>query len=496
MFDFTESYSIDESQKSSSVLTEAPTPLKNIKKANSPIEQQWNQCLHVIRSNTTEGIFKTWFLQLKPIKYQKQTLNLKVPSRFFVDWIEENYYDLLLKTVNRVFGEGSTIDFEIVIDKSDDLNERTLKLPGQSDTARQNTLKFEQNEKKDEVIPDNLQPTYSFTNFVTGDCNQFAASAARAVADKPRKNSYSPLFLFGKTGVGKTHLLNAIGNHIKSSEKDLKIFYTSGEKFHVHFVEKVLSNSTSSFMKFYRQFDVLIIDDIHFLSGKEKTQDNFFHVFNELYQQGKLIAISSDKAVNELVGIDERLISRFSQGLCVDIQQPDYETRLAIILKKSREEGCELPMDIAEYIATNYTRNIRNIEGAIIKLYATVAFGNQPMSLQLAQRVLGDDLKETEKKKKLDVETIQEMVSVQLGISVEDMVSKSRKHEIALARQLAIALTRKLTRMPLKKIGAAFGGRDHATVLHSIKTIENYVFTDPSVKKDYETLYEQCCELL
>ncbi len=501
MYKFTTTYETEKNDNASAVLKKNVSGLKQLAKS-TPLDTKWGECLQIIRENTTENIFKTWFLQLKPLRYEKLVLTLKVPSQFFLDWIEKNFYDLLLKTVYRVFGEGSTIDFEIVVDKSNAKKERTMTIPGAKEATSQSTLDFSSatvkdnsiEEKKKEIILDNLDSSYTFANFIMGDANQFAASASRAVADKPIKNSYSPLYIYGKTGTGKTHLLNSIGNHIKSKNPDLNVFYTSANKFQNQFVEAVLNNATSALMQMYRKVDVFLIDDIHSLSEKEKTQDNFFHIFNELYMKGKLIVISSDKAYSELVGIEERLVSRFSQGLSVDIQSPDYETRLAIVLKKSRDEGKELPMEIAQYIAESVTQNIRNLEGAIIKLLAAVAFGTEPLSLQLAKKVLSNDVQVAKKKTKLDVDVIQELVSVHMGITIEDMRSKSRKHEIALARQMAITLTKNLTRLTLKQIGAAFGGRDHATVLHSIRTIENYCFTDKMVKKDYETLYNQCYE--
>jgi chromosomal replication initiator protein len=504
VYNTTTTYETGSRDNGSAVLKKNVSGLKNGAKS-TPLDSRWAECLQIIRDNTTESIFKTWILQLKPLKYDKMVLTLKVPSQFVVDWVENNVYDLLLKTVYRVFGEGSTIDFKIVIDRSNAKKERTMTIPGAKKPTRQSSLDFtaapdqtdgQAVEKKKEMMPDNLDHSYTFANFVMGDANQFAASASKAVADKPLKNSYSPLYIYGKTGTGKTHLLNSIGNHIKSKNRDLNVFYTSANKFQNQFVEAVLNNATSALMQMYRKVDVLLIDDIHSLSEKEKTQDNFFHIFNELYMKGKLIVISSDKAYSELVGIEERLVSRFSQGLHVDIQAPDYETRLAIVLKKSRDEGKELPMEIAQFIAESVTQNIRNLEGAIIKLLAAVAFGTEPLSLELAKKVLGTDVQIEKKKAKLDVNVIQELVSVHMGITVEDMRSKSRKHEIALARQMAITLTKNLTRLTLKQIGAAFGGRDHATVLHSIRTIENYCFTDQMVKKDYETLYNQCYEYI
>lgn len=497
MYSFKNTYDDKNDQASLYTLKSNVKVKKNDNVGTSQINSDWSQCLQIIRDNTTESVFKTWFTTIKPLKYEKNALTLTVPSHFFLQWIEEHYCDILLKTVYRVFGEGSTIEYKIVIDKSNAQEERTMTLPGKTEAPRQVGLTFEDDNEETPYFNTNLDEAFSFANFVMGDSNQFAASASKAVADKPQKNSYSPLFLYGKTGVGKTHLLNAIGNHCVNKNKGFKVVYTSSNKFKNDFVEAVMKNAIPPFVNKYRKVDVLLVDDIQGLDGQVGTQDNFFSIFNELVQQGKLIVLSSDKPVSELVGIEERLISRFSQGLCVDIQAPNYETRLAIIIKKSRDEGRELPMDIAQYIAQNVTQNVRTIEGAILKLLAAIAFNkNSSMTLEFAKKILGQETQAEAKPKKLDVNLIQDLVSVHMGITIDDMVSKSRKHEIVLARQMAIALTRALTRLPLKKIGAAFGGRDHATVLHSIKTIEDYKFTDKLVKRDHDTLLVQCNEYL
>lgn len=466
---------------------------RKIEKSKPDHEIKWSNCLTVIRDNITENPFKTWFIPLKPLRYERDTLTLKVPSQFFLEWIEENYYDLLQKTVFNVFGENTLLDFEIVVEKaSNTLEERTIKVDGKN---QQKSLSFDIEKKTEDEYPETLNSRYQFDNFVIGDSNQLASSATQAVSEKPLHNRYCPLFIYGNSGLGKTHLLQAIGNSVRRNEPKLKVLYLSSEKFYTDFIDSIRDNKVSKFMAFYRNIDVLLIDDIHILAGKDKTQDNFFYIFNALYQAGKLIVITSDRSPVELKDIDNRLISRFQQGLCVDIKPPEFETRVAIILKKAKDEGIEIPMDVVSFIAQNVVNNVRQLEGTLISILAKVAFDHRQLNVELAREVIGANNVSSEEKV-LTIDVIKQLVSNHYSIHIDEMESLSRKHEIALARQMAMYLGKKLTMLSLKKIGAAFGKRDHSTVLHSIKTIDNYIFTDPVVKKDCRVLTDKCQEYL
>jgi len=459
------------------------------------LSELWRDCLKIIRDNVTESIYSIWFSPIKPQKFENGTLTLKVPSEFFKEWIEENYFDLLIKTVTSKFGISALIQFEVVIEKCENvLEDRVMKLPVQSKPQQviQKTLPFEIETEKEEVYCDNLNNDYKFSNFIPGDINQFAANAAWAVSKSTKGNKFSPLFLYGKSGLGKTHLLQAIGNEIKSNFPKLKVMYVFSQTFQNQFTDSVMNNTTNKFLNFYRKLDVLLIDDVQFWANKGKTQENFFHIFNELHQAGKLIVITSDRPTKELHEIDERLRTRFSQGLFVDIKEYDLETRMAIIRKKSIDSGLELPYDIAEYVAANVGESVRELEGALVSLMAASAFDNRTLDLDLAKEVIGRQRIEPKGKKAFNIDLIKDIVSEHFGIDIEDMESNSRKHEIALARQMAMYLAKNLTRLSLKNIGAAFGGRDHSTVLHSLKTIDNYLFTDSSFKNEYQSIHKKC----
>ena len=297
------------------------------------------------------------------------------------------------------------------------------------------------------------------------------------------------MFIYSKTGLGKTHLIQAIGNEVIKKNPKLKVRYTSSDRFTMEFITSIQNNSVNDFVSFYRGVDVLIVDDIQFFSSKEKTQDNFFHTFNALHQSGKQIILASDKSPKELVGLDERLISRFQWGLTVDIQKPDLETRMAILQKKSLNEGIELPEDVLEYMAENVTSSVRELEGSLIGLIAKVTLDKKDISLDLAKEVVAGVAKL--ENREITMDDIKKTVSNFYNISINTIESKSRKHEIALARQMCMQISKKLTNLSLKSIGAHFGGRDHSTVLHSCRAIDNYLETDKKVKSDYERIVSE-----
>ncbi len=310
-------------------------------------------------------------------------------------------------------------------------------------------------------ISSNLNPRYTFDNFIKGDCNQLARAAAMAVANNPGGTSFNPLVIYGGTGLGKTHLMHALGNHASSIGKAKRIAYISSEKFTVDFIDSVQTDKVNEFSTHYRSMDLLIVDDIQFFTGKEKTQDNFFHVFNTLYQTGKQIILSSDVPPKELKGLDERLISRFQCGLTADIQPPDLETRIAILQKKSEENAFELPSQVLEFIASNVTRNIRELEGCLISILARASLENRDINIDLAKDVLRVVVNEV--RSPLSIEQIQTLVCEYFDIPVDLLRAKTRKQEVVLARQIAMYLSKELTTSSLKTIGLHFGGRDHST---------------------------------
>jgi chromosomal replication initiator protein len=332
----------------------------------------------------------------------------------------------------------------------------------------------------------NLNPRYTFDNFIRGDSNQLARAAGMAVANNPGGTSFNPLVIYGGTGLGKTHLMHALGNFAFASGKAGRVVYLSSEKFTIDFIEAVQTDKVGDFSGFYRSVDLLIVDDIQFFSGKEKTQDNFFHTFNTLYQLGKQIVLSSDVPPKELKGLDERLISRFQCGLTADVQLPDLETRIAILQKKSEENSLDLPPDIIEFIAANVTSNIRELEGCLISLFARASLENREINVDLARDVLRVVVHEL--KSPISIDQIQHTVSEFFNLPTDLLRAKTRKQEIVSARQVAMYLARELTNSSLKTIGLHFGGRDHSTVIHAYQSVENNINTDAVLKQNVEQL--------
>ncbi len=452
----------------------------------------WNRCLDIIKDNVNAQVYKTWFEPIKALKYKDNKLIVKVPSQFFCEWIEEHFYPLLQKTISEVLGERAKLQYQVVVDEqSDALENRTIKVPAFRHPPKENQaqLPFVDKPNLPEAFPSYLNPRYTFDNFIQGESNQLASSAALAVCKNPGATRFNPLVIYGDTGLGKTHLVQALGNGLVKRNKDAKALYTTSERFTMEFVNAIQNNNVNDFINFYRSIDVLIVDDIQFFGGKEKTQDNFFHTFNALHQAGKQLVLTSDKPPKEFSDVDDRLVSRFQWGLIADIQAPDFEMRMAILQRKSEDEGFELPGEIVEYIARHIKNSIRELEGALISLIAKVSLDGKELNLDLAKEVVHGVA--NIEPKQINAGDIKKIVSNYYKIPVDMLVSKSRKHEVALARQMAMYLTKLSTQLSLKSIGAEFGNRDHSTVLHSCQMIENYLTTDKSVKQAYENLLQK-----
>lgn len=451
-------------------------------------QQAWDECLDIIQQKISDQKYTSWFKPIKPLKLENDILTIQVPSQFWYEWLEEHYYGLLRSTLGSVIGPKAKLDYAIVIERN--INEeqnRSITLPQSSmptlkpqevqGYTHYNPTQFE----NPFVIPgiqkpkisSNLNKSYVFDRFIEGDCNRLALNAGRAIAKKPGNNSFNPLFIYGGTGLGKTHLIQSIGNEIKKMYGDTKsVLYKSSEAFTNEFVQAIRNNKASEFSMYYRNIDVLMIDDIQFFSGKEKTQEEFFHIFNALHQEGKQIILSSDRAPKDVPDIQDRLISRFSWGLSADLQLPDFETRYAILEKKATDNGIELDPQVLEFIARNLKSNIRDLEGAIIRLLATASLQDtEYIDVQAAKVILKDMVRET--KAKISIESIQELVCDYFNIPTNKVKDKTRKQEIVEARQIAMFLSKKFTESSLKTIGLHFGGRDHSTVIHAVRTVEN-----------------------
>ncbi len=451
-----------------------------IKDEKTTLESRWKQLLKLIRGNVSLQVFKTWFIPIKPLKFEGNELVVQVPSQFYCEWLDQHYFSLIRTAVHRFFGEQISLKYHIIVDKSIP-NDSSIKLPSSSlpssEQIQKNII------QKLDYSP-NLVPNYSFENFVVGDCNQFAYSTAFAVAKNPNQPRYNPLILYGNTGLGKTHLIQAIGNHILLNHPSVRVLYSTSENFANNFIDAIKNNNMNSFVNHYRNIDVLLVDDIQFFQNKGKIQDHFFHTFNALHQVGKQIVLTSDKAPKQLKDLDERLISRFQWGVIADIQPPELETRIAITRKKSENEGLELPEEVVEYIAQNVVTNVREIEGVIVSLFATIAFSKRKPSIELVREILR--AKHIRSVRVVTIDKIKSAVAHYFNIKADELESKSRKKEIMLPRQLAMYLSKELTNSTLITIGQSFGGRDHTTVLHSINIIERNLLVDERVKSAYE----------
>ncbi len=453
----------------------------------------WKQCLAIIKDNVNPRVFKTWFEPIQALKWAEQQLTIQVPSQFFYEWIEEHYYGLLQKTTEQILGPDAKLQYQVVVEKNES-SRSTMRLPAfrQQPVAVQTPLPFAQTTRPlPQSFPSFLNPRYSFENFIQGESNQLAHAAAIAIANSPGGTRYNPLVIYGDTGLGKTHLGQAIGNHALKVNPNIRVVYTSSERFTMEYVSAIQNNKANEFTNFYRSVDILIVDDIQFFSAKEKTQDNFFHTFNALHQAGKQIILTSDKPPKELQGVQERLISRFQWGLTADIQAPDYEMRLAILQRKAADEGGdEIPGDVLEYLARNVTSSVRELEGCLISLLAKVSLDERELNLDLAKEVVGG-IATVRPQMAITIESIQEVVSDYFGISIELIIGKTRKHHIVLARQVAMFICKELTKSSLKMLGAHFGNRDHTTVIHSCQMVENYLETDPKVQKSVNDIYSK-----
>jgi len=413
---------------------------------------------------------------------------------------------MLRSTIAKVLGDEGKLEYSVLVERSDRFEDnRTVRLPQQpmppQKPQEMNTFTDYHPGKIENpfVIPgirktnidSNLNSNYVFDRYIEGDCNRLARSAAMAIADNPGKNSFNPLFVYGGTGLGKTHLIQSIGNKVKHLFGDeLAVLYVSSESFTNEFVQAIRNNRASQFSTFYRNIDVLIIDDIQFFSGKEKTQEEFFHIFNALHQDGKQIILSSDRPPKDIPDIEERLISRFSWGLSADLQIPEYETRYAILERKAGDNGINLDPNIIEFIAYNFKSNVRDLEGAIIKLLATASLKHvDEIDLQMAKTVLKDMVKSSNSQ--ISIEFIQNYVCEYFGIDTNKVREKTRKQEIVEARQIAMFLAKKYTKSSLKTIGLQFGGRDHSTVIHAISTIEQRISTSPKHKRILKELEQK-----
>ena len=426
----------------------------------------WEKAREVIKVKIGQASYDTWFSMIQVKEKDSETIVIETPDDFFKNWIIDHYQIFLQETINQLALKNVRLEFSV--------NSHLLK------ESTQNKLNhFEQKFKETDKFKSNLNPRFTFENFVTGASNRFACAASLAVAESPAK-AYNPLFIYGQVGLGKTHLIQAVTHKITTLTPQAKCCYMSSERFTNELIESIRHRSTSEFRKRYREIDVLLIDDIQFIAGKEATQEEFFHTFNNLHNNRKQIIITSDRPPKEIANLEERLSSRFAWGLVTDIQPPDFETRVAILRKKVEMEAVKVPNDVIFFIAEQIKTNIRELEGALIRVAAYALLEEKSLSLDLTRFILKDMVKETAKI--ISIELVQKTVAQTFNIPISELRAKRRDKNIVLPRQVAMYLARHLTNMSLPEIGFAFGGKDHTTVLHSFKKIEQKLLEDNNLK--------------
>lgn len=438
----------------------------------------WNKVLDSLRTELKKPTFEVWVRSARPVSLSGNSLIIQVPNEFAKEWLENKYSGLLRETIGNILGYDVRISF--IVAATDDY------VPVGFDDPNENTEALHTTE---DISHAPLNPKYTFEGFVVGSSNRFAHAAALAVAQSPGK-SYNPLFLYGGVGLGKTHLMHAIGHYVYEHYSDLKVVYVSSEKFTNEMINSIRDRTTDQFREKYRNVDVLLIDDIQFLQDKERTQEEFFHTFNALYESGKQIVISSDRPPKEIPTLEDRLRSRFEWGLTTDMQVPDFETRVAILKKKTTYEGFDVPNDVMVYIANQFHSNIRELEGALIRVVAYSSLTNEPMSVALAAKILQDILPSA-RSKKISIEAIQRIVAEYYNIKYEDMKAKKRTRAVAFPRQIAMYLSRELTDLSLPKIGEEFGGRDHTTVIHAYEKIQETLKDDPTLNRTIRRIIDK-----
>jgi chromosomal replication initiator protein len=444
----------------------------------------WEDTLTHLELNLSSQHFSTWIKPLKLIKIEQDMVYLEVPNRFVLDWVKDNYSKLIQKILEELSAVNYRLQFNVAGQARDGLSRSDVPLETQ-DIPVDKQQKLVKNSLSADI---NLNRKYTFEEFVSGSSNQFAYAAAMAVANNPA-TTYNPLFIYGGVGLGKTHLVNAIGNAILKKSPEMRICYYTSEKFMNELINSLRYNRMDEFRNKFRSMDVILIDDIQLIAGKERTQEEFFHTFNALYESHKQIIVTSDKFPKDIPGLEERLRSRFEWGLIADIQPPDVETKLAILKMKAEQNSIRLPEEVALFLANSVCSNVRELEGYLIRIGAFASLTSTPVSLEMARDVLKDIL--VERNKELTVEEILKRVSSHYNIKISDIKSPKRLKAVVLPRQIAMYLSRQLTSSSYPEIGERFGGKDHSTIIHAIRKIEKLIEEDFQLRSTIENLKKE-----
>ena len=448
---------------------------------------KWEECLRIFKDNLSETHYDSWFAPIKEENYENNVLTLRVPTSYYVEQLEGRFYNLLVKVLFRVYGPNLHLKYSYDIIKDDPQSHVVAEEPHKSPVVKAMNNPFQQ-QVFSELDPQ-LNPIYTFENYCESQSNKLAYTIANAIVDNPKCQTFNPMFIFGATGVGKTHLIQAIGLRMKEKNPMSRVLYLSARTFESQYTTAVLRKTVNDFISFYQSIDMLIIDDVQEFAGKIGTQNTFFHIFNHLHNNQKHLILSCDCPPAELDGMEPRLLSRFKWGMTVELASPDYELRRNVFLRKAVQAGVDVPSEIIDYIANNVKDNVREIEGVFVSLMAYSTALNQPITIDLARQVLSNAVKTTKRQNTFD--TIVDTVCTQFNIDQTTLLGKSRKRDVADARQLVMMLAKKYTKLSSTNIGLKLN-RNHATVLYACKTIEERI----SVEKDYRALVEKVEEAL
>ena len=445
----------------------------------SAMEKQkfWTECLSLIKQQITAQAFETWFSDVEVIELSEEEIKLQVPNQYHYEWLEQKYRHVINDVVIQVGKNPRVVNYSVSVS-----NKKINEIPKLNDRDVLPTPSYKRNSQ--------LNERYSFNNFIEGKGNQFAKAAALSVSEIPGQSPFNPLLIYSSPGLGKTHLLQAIGNMVQDQNPHYKLIYITAERFMYDFITSIQKNKSSEFSKRYRSVDMLLVDDAQFFKKKEQTQEQFFHLFNSLYQNGKQIILTSDKHPNKMEGFTERLVSRFQSGLVIDIQPPDLETRIAILMNKAEHDGLEIPYEVLEFMASSIKGDIRTLEGALVNLLAISSLKREDINLSLAKIVLEKHVGQ-KKINQINVQNIIKTVCVIMKVKEREVLGKARSMEIALARQICMFIAKEKTNLSLANIGKQIGGRDHSTVIHAYKNITKKIDSDVELKHTINNIKNQ-----